>query len=152
MSKNLLTKNTSPMQILFYVVIAALAVYWLLGRSSEPTIATFCISYDKQKPEPNCLETITLRIPASFLDRPGAKADLNHLLHPLEVAYPSMRPWRDLSSIEQWNTQKIRFNINGMTSTTIDILFGTRLKLGQRALCLKTSVASSYIVIKSSAI
>jgi hypothetical protein len=133
MSKNLSTKNTSPMQILFYVAVAALAIYWLLGRSTEPTIATFCISYDKQKPELNCLETITLRIPAKFLDLPGANANLNDVLHPMEVAYPSMQPWRDLSFIQQWNTQKIRFNITGMTNTTSDVLFETALHLGSKS-------------------
>jgi hypothetical protein len=123
MNKIFQLKNVPLMLTIFFVATCAIGIYWWFNRPIEPFMTSHCIRYDRPGAGANCLEKITFRIPAVFFSSPTAKNLTLDNGNQIEVAYPNMRPWRELSWTEQWSSHKIEFYIHGVINTPIDESF-----------------------------
>ena len=110
--------------ILALLVLTAAAIYtWQVTRTRDPVVLTYCLKYgplkgteDPKKVQSmsSCLQTKTLKIPAAF-----GNVKVTDSWYELELAYPSMEPWRLVPWLDRSSTQKLTIALHGITSQTV---------------------------------
>ena len=111
------SRSIALTSVLVFIALFASACDWL-GVPKEATTIDYCAEYKEQPPNRSCVKTIRLSISPTFGH--VKKADS---LYEIELAYPSMIPWRSLSWQEQSRSQKLRIGLYGVSGqTTRDFL------------------------------
>lgn len=103
------------------------ACIWLYAKPGvvpKPVTLSYCYKFDqREKPPFPCTGTKVLRIPAGyygqFRNRDINPADDQYLI----VAFPSMKPWADLSGREQMHEERLKIVIRGVTTQTVKDVF-----------------------------
>jgi hypothetical protein len=103
-----------------FIIIFILAIIIYTGIMSwindhrGPLEITYCLQHvDFGKPQHKCVETKTLKIPRAYGDSINSSYTDPQLVI-LEIAYPSMQPWKSVPWSERSNTQKIQLDIHGV--------------------------------------
>lgn len=126
--------------ILVLALALTSAFIWKTNRS-QPTLLDYCLKYEGQLPIKTCIKTKNLLIPAEF-----GNIDISDDWKEVEVAYPSMRPWRSLSRAERNGAQKLKISLNGLHGGDIGLNF-LDMSLGEPKIVQQQSIygLKSYI-------
>lgn len=103
-----------PYLVALVLVTAVIALSVWQVHPTQPTILSYCIKYQGVHGESPCIETKRLSIPAAF-----GKTYVSTNWNKLELAYPSMRPWREVLWSERDRTHKIVLTLKGPSWNTI---------------------------------
>ena len=112
------------------VVLTLAAIYiWQITRTRDPAVLTYCLKYAPLKPTEDprrvqpmssCVHTKTLKVPAAYYGVwYGEPTSSTPEWSPIEVAYPSMKPWATVPWSERSKTHKIEILLKGVDYFTV---------------------------------
>jgi hypothetical protein len=126
--KRISPSENIPIVILLCIfLVGYLTAIWQQTRIVEPATVPYCTKYDRLGSGASCLETTTLLVDQKYFHVRAPRQNLSDISNPIEISYPSMRPWSELAWFDRWNSHKISIRLFGASNRTpndhIDVYF-----------------------------